>query len=1214
MSFTVTYDGNGATAGTPPVDPNKYNAGDTVTVFTPTSSFVRNSDFFARWNTTADGTGTPYSPNDTFTMPASNVTLFAQWYTNTGLINGGQTAHYTIWYESGLASQNIEPARTNQILSVPGPGQLSLIESDYQLMTQTWFGGVDLSTVLQVPLITYVDDLGGGAGWGPPLNLRPGAGDYNYLRYLIVSEVSEMCMYAQNQGWFAPDGSNEQSCGEALSRFLGYQLLQSIGVAFPDGYQEAPYWLNSSLPPGTAGSSQLGGNITTLTSAVDATATTLRVKSAGVTPFDPTYLIQVDNETMLVASVNISQDELTVTRGQNGTTAASHAANAPVYFNYGPRADYVNVTLEYDHGLDPAVGCSLLFLYYLNVQLGFQPNEIIAAAPGVSNASTCLRGVYTNLTGDTNDPFPFFSSLLANAFPPDEQSSIPGPNPDNPFPLGSLTVWGLKDTWGQNEVNDIVTNSGGTYQGAFWLMLQGFSQRTVGNILPTIPTINFTDVTALLDPNSAIYETTNDKIPQNIRFGYDVHFTSGTVTAFPATGETPAALTSAIKILGTSFPALADFFFIGGPNPYFVNVLQLPNPADENAPWLSTDLRVFQTCPGANGAGYQPVPGTNAPTFDTDSESAAYQYITDLIPWLNSKYGNPGSTDPFLANSGVVPDQQTQTNSDGSVTPYTNVNGSQYNNYNFALARVRLRGTPGPSGAATGVKVFFRIWGTQTADTNWDPSYTYLSEPDSAGLPGWPVAPSDNHTIPFFASQNPNFGQPNDPEFGPNGVGVNNQTIEIQSGNYQDTQWAYFGCFLNVYSNTLTVNGVIIKQAFPGNHHCLVAQIAYDGAPIENIGNVITSPENSTQLAQRNLQITPSDNPGPAAAHRVPQTFDTFFTPQKEIIQPDVFMIDWGDVPTGSVAHIYWPQTTAQEIISLATSLFGSHNLSQDDTNTIRVQPVQGGASYIPIPFGEGEGLAGLLYIDLPPRAVRRGDEYNVLVRRLRIRSIFQQRDVQTPQVAPRNPSSSTSVFGSKSVVPVKRLKAQQTAIQPSRPAYMRSVIGSFNVRIPVATATEILPGEEDLLAILKARFQLLSNSNRWYPVLQRYIGYVSGRVDGLGASASSIPPSFGGAPVTSGQPIWCEGKVCAIAFDKFGEFDGFVMNVLRCDICEQGGPCLECHKGYGKWRRRFYSRGSGMKGILEKACVEGWLVSVKAFQKNPDVVEEVLLHPKRDE
>jgi hypothetical protein len=49
---------------------------------------------------------------------------------------------------------------------------------------------------------------------------------------------------------------------------------------------------------------------------------------------------------------------------------------------------------------------------------------------------------------------------------------------------------------------------------------------------------------------------------------------------------------------------------------------------------------------------------------------------------------------------------------------------------NFAIARVRLRGTAGPTGEAQNTKVFFRIWSTQTADTGFDPISTYLSHED----------------------------------------------------------------------------------------------------------------------------------------------------------------------------------------------------------------------------------------------------------------------------------------------------------------------------------------------------------------------------------------------------------------------------------------------------------------------------------------------------
>ena len=54
-----------------------------------------------------------------------------------------------------------------------------------------------------------------------------------------------------------------------------------------------------------------------------------------------------------------------------------------------------------------------------------------------------------------------------------------------------------------------------------------------------------------------------------------------------------------------------------------------------------------------------------------------------------------------------------------------------------------------------------------------------------------------------------------------------------------------------------------MQTLLAGTHHCLVAEIAYDDAPIVNANGVTMSPENSDKLAQRNLQVTHSDNPGP---------------------------------------------------------------------------------------------------------------------------------------------------------------------------------------------------------------------------------------------------------------------------------------------------------------------------------------------------------------
>ena len=94
----------------------------------------------------------------------------------------------------------------------------------------------------------------------------------------------------------------------------------------------------------------------------------------------------------------------------------------------GPRADYVNNVDVFDHGIDAKTGCAILFIYYLHSQLGYSIDQIAAAA------APELAGVYQNLTGDPNDPFPDFKALLDYHFP--GTTAIPGPNPDNPFPLG----------------------------------------------------------------------------------------------------------------------------------------------------------------------------------------------------------------------------------------------------------------------------------------------------------------------------------------------------------------------------------------------------------------------------------------------------------------------------------------------------------------------------------------------------------------------------------------------------------------------------------------------------------------------------------------------------------------------------------------------------------------------------------------------------------
>ena len=81
--YQVTYNGNNKTSGTVPTDANYYEAGATVTVKTNSGTLVRSGHTFNGWNTANDGSGEHYaeSGSATFTMPAENVTLYAEWVT-----------------------------------------------------------------------------------------------------------------------------------------------------------------------------------------------------------------------------------------------------------------------------------------------------------------------------------------------------------------------------------------------------------------------------------------------------------------------------------------------------------------------------------------------------------------------------------------------------------------------------------------------------------------------------------------------------------------------------------------------------------------------------------------------------------------------------------------------------------------------------------------------------------------------------------------------------------------------------------------------------------------------------------------------------------------------------------------------------------------------------------------------------------------------------
>jgi hypothetical protein len=181
-------------------------------------------------------------------------------FTNAGLPNGGQTAHCAIIYDPAIPN-GLALASSLQ----------AACEQDFSLI-KGWFGGIEL--IFTYPIVLAITNASGGASWSDPsdfqlefhlyipiitLNaLNPGGfgpgGQTAFLRYLFVSEMTEMFMASKRNGWFENtslfSGADEGSKGEGLSRFLGAQFLltNGLGKVAPSGFTLASQWLNSPRP------------------------------------------------------------------------------------------------------------------------------------------------------------------------------------------------------------------------------------------------------------------------------------------------------------------------------------------------------------------------------------------------------------------------------------------------------------------------------------------------------------------------------------------------------------------------------------------------------------------------------------------------------------------------------------------------------------------------------------------------------------------------------------------------------------------------------------------------------------------------------------------------------------------------------------------------------------------------------------------------------
>jgi hypothetical protein len=704
-------------------------------------------------------------------------------------------------------------------------------------------------------------------------------------------------------------------------------------------------------------------------------------------------------------------------------------------------------------------------------------------------------------------------------------------------------------------------DSGENIQDGFFVVVQGLapsalfittatpSQAQLNAWAPKItPTPNPSGV-SFTPADLALENSADLNQVQRVTFGYNISFSS--VAAFTAEDVT---ITLTAAIAGLSCFSTLD-----------LTTRQHPYMVAGPISWLSADTRVFSRHP--NGTFANKTLGNDPNVF-----------IKSVIDSLR------GAT-PATAKAWF--DALPSSESGSQLEWSQSINGKPI--YNFAVCRVHYRAK---LNTAPDVRVFFRLFPAMTTSTDFQPATTYLT----GGQPGTKIpllgiVGGEVVTIPFFA-------EPRKPANKPLHLQTdikNIDTLKIDPGGHET--FSYYGCWLDINQpsdkrfplQTSNPDGPFsgptlesIADLIRGTHQCLVAEINFDLDPITPGATTA----NSDKLGQRNLSIDHSDNPGVADTHRVQHTFTirpTTLNP-KPRQGPDELMIDWGATPPGTVGSLYLPGVSAAEIMDLADRLYTRNRWKPVDAYTVQTT-VTGRVSYVPVPSGSLNDLAGLLTLDIPA-TVRAGQIFRVVLHQV----------VDSPAARPRPAINVTRPGGLERAPAAPATAGVVAAAVVERRPTARHFLGAFQFSVLVQTRREILPIVERAQANLRRIIATIPHENRWYPVIHRYLQQVTGKVTGLGGGQGE-----GGGHrhehehERREEHRRFEGKIAGLCYDRFGDFEGFWLDT------EDG-------------KRSFRSREKEVEELVREAWIRRIAIVVIVEKEDGDEPQSlVLLRPPAD-
>ena len=780
-----------------------------------------------------------------------------------------------------------------------------------------------------------------------------------------------------------------------------------------------------------------------------------------------------------------------------------------------------------------------------------------------------------------------------------------------------------RSTIGQDEVDARRLQTGGAsavLDDAFRVVIDGCTAAELGitgagNKLPVVSPIDGMSVSC-----NGNYSATGGygSEVQRFTFTYDVDF--GSDETDPAFNFAEETKTITLHAADAGVSGVGQIMLIKQPDPYMLH---------GDPTWLSVDLRTFSVRPGDTLFGV---------TMGPDASDAP-DFIQHVAKALSNGNGSAGG----------------QSFNDHAVLPADVQASSLYlyerdeNNvrvFNFALARVRYVGLIG----AANVRVFFRLFNAQSTSTSYDypPGHRYrkaLSNPQGQPIPLPGIQGSDYATMPFFAlprvdSTTVGMDSQTDSHTVGGQVLGNIQTITAHAGGTEvDT---FFGCWLDINQagpvlpaqvDSLHPDGPFqsssnppdaIQQAVLRNlHQCLIAEVAFD--PVTT--PVGKDPSNWDKLAQRNLAWS---DVGSASAVTTFEIRPTRPGLGRRLV--DELMIDWGHTPPGARAMIYLPEVSADEVLDLAGRLYSCHALERVDDHTIACPT--GGIGYMPIPAGSEVDYTGLLTIE-PPSPDWHGRAYSVVVRQ-----VSNAYGTVPKGRAPNRADPDRATAEATTAKPKVTTKKEKAFLEARLAMFgktddgggaaggaeneekvdalaWRRVIGAFQLNVPVKPKATLLQLEERSLGLMRWVAEAIPPGTRWYPVFQRYLDVLAGRVKDFGGDPGKILPTppgglhphhppedevgdhYGpcgpdhdGDLTEPGAGGYHRGKVGGLLFDHFGDFAGFILDT-------------------GFRRLHYRSRARDLEELVERAWKERLRLGVWSSAVVPDdVVSIVILTP----